>query len=108
MAAQRVIRLPHEMQPVVSAFTSLDEIGRSLRDARDVAGLTVTQAATGAGIDSFEVEALESGAIGMRDRVETVRAVRSYAGDDWALPVIYPGEEEVLDEVHVHHYQLFD
>jgi quinol monooxygenase YgiN len=35
-------------------------------------------------------------------------AVRSYAGDDWALPVIYPGEEEVLAEVHVHHYQLFD
>jgi quinol monooxygenase YgiN len=35
-------------------------------------------------------------------------AVRTYAGDDWALPVIYPGEEEVLEEVHVHHYQLFD
>jgi quinol monooxygenase YgiN len=35
-------------------------------------------------------------------------AVRSYAGDDWALPVIYPGEEEVLVVVHVHHYELFD
>ena len=35
-------------------------------------------------------------------------AVRSYAGDDWALPVIYPGEEDVLEEVHVHHYELFD
>ena len=35
-------------------------------------------------------------------------AVRSYAGDDWARPVIYPGEEDVLVEVHVHHYQLFD
>ena len=35
-------------------------------------------------------------------------AVRSYAGKDWATPVLYPGEEDLLAEVHVHHYQLFD
>jgi hypothetical protein len=34
--------------------------------------------------------------------------VRAYAGDSWRDPVLYPGEEEVLDEVHVHHYELFD
>ena len=35
-------------------------------------------------------------------------AVRAYAGDSWREPVLYPGEEEILDEVHVHHYELFD
>jgi len=35
-------------------------------------------------------------------------AVRAYAGNDWAKPVIYEGEEAVLAEVHVHHYELFD
>jgi hypothetical protein len=35
-------------------------------------------------------------------------AVRAYAGDSWRDPVLYPGEEEFLDEVHVHHYELFD
>jgi quinol monooxygenase YgiN len=35
-------------------------------------------------------------------------AVRTYAGKDWATPVLYPGEDEILAEVHVHHYQLFD
>ena len=35
-------------------------------------------------------------------------AVRTYAGKDWATPVLYPGEEDILDEVHVHHYELFD
>jgi quinol monooxygenase YgiN len=35
-------------------------------------------------------------------------AVRAYAGDSWRDAVLYPGEEDVLDEVHVHHYELFD
>jgi len=35
-------------------------------------------------------------------------AVRTYAGKHWATPVLYPGEDEILAEVHVHHYQLFD
>jgi quinol monooxygenase YgiN len=35
-------------------------------------------------------------------------AVRTYAGKDWATPVLYPGEEDILAEVNVHHYQLFD
>ena len=35
-------------------------------------------------------------------------AVRAYAGKDWSKPVIYDGEEQVLAEVHVHHYELFD
>jgi quinol monooxygenase YgiN len=35
-------------------------------------------------------------------------AVRTYAGEDWALPVLYGGEDQVLAEVQVHHYELFD
>lgn len=35
-------------------------------------------------------------------------AVKAFAGEDWQKPVIYPGEAEMLREVHVHHYHLAD
>jgi hypothetical protein len=66
-----------------------------LRLAREQAGLTLDEAARGAGVASAEAEAFESGALGdLHDRVETLRALRAYAdsielpGGDYALAAI--------------------
>src|ERR1700678_3854520 len=74
---------------------TLADIGRLLRLAREQAGLSLDEAATGAGVSRADAEAFESGAMGdLHDRVETLRALRAYAdsielpGGDYALAVI--------------------
>ena len=74
---------------------SVPDIGRSLRLARELADLTLDEAATRAGLRSAVVEALESGSVGpQHDRIETLRALRTYAdslglpGDDYVLVAI--------------------
>src|SRR5581483_2630175 len=68
---------------------------RSLRKAREQAGLTLDEAAARAGLSSTDVQGLESGTVArLRDRVETLRSLRTYAdalglpGNDYALAVI--------------------
>jgi transcriptional regulator with XRE-family HTH domain len=71
---------------------SVPDVGRSLRLAREQARLTPEEAAERSGIPVTEVEALESGAVSrMRDRVETLRSLRSYANS-----LGLPGNEYVL------------
>jgi DNA-binding XRE family transcriptional regulator len=74
---------------------SVPDIGRSLRLAREHADLTIEEAARRAGLARSEVEALESGTVSrMRDRVETLRSLRTYAdslglpGHDFVLAVV--------------------
>jgi hypothetical protein len=71
---------------------SVTDIGRSLRLAREQAGRSVQAAADAAHLTPAEVEALESGTEGrLRDRVETLRSLRTYAdslnlpGNDYVL-----------------------
>jgi DNA-binding XRE family transcriptional regulator len=74
---------------------SVPDIGHSLQRARELAGLTLGEAATRAGLRSATVEALESGGVGpQHDWIETLRALRTYAtslglpGDDYVLVAI--------------------
>jgi hypothetical protein len=74
---------------------SVPDIGRSLRHARTQAGLSLPEAAIRIGVASSELEALESGTVGrMQDRIETLRALRTYAdslglpGDAYVLTVL--------------------
>jgi hypothetical protein len=83
---------PRHMRPTSA---SVPDIGRSLRFAREQARLPLDEAAARANLTPDEAEALESGAVErMRDRVETLRSLRTYAdslglpGNDYALAVI--------------------
>jgi hypothetical protein len=74
---------------------SVPDIGRSLQQARTQAGLSLSGAAMRIGLASSELEALESGTVGrMQDRIETLRALRTYAnslglpGDAYVLAVL--------------------
>ncbi len=74
---------------------SVPDIGRSLRMAREQTGLSLGEAAEQAGLNRADAETLESGTVSrMRDRVETLRSLRTYAdslglpGNDYALAVI--------------------
>jgi hypothetical protein len=74
---------------------SVPDIGRSLQHARTQAGLTLPEAAMRIGVASSELESLESGTVGrMTDRIETLRALRTYAdslglpGADYVLTVL--------------------
>jgi hypothetical protein len=76
-------------------LASVPDIGRTLRRAREDAGFAVAAAADRAGVTPAELEALESGTVArMDDRVETLRALRSYAnslglpGNDYVLAVV--------------------
>jgi hypothetical protein len=65
---------------------SVPDIGRSLHQARTQAGLSLSEAAMRVGLASPELEALESGTVGrMPDRIETLRALQTYA-DSLGLP----------------------
>jgi DNA-binding XRE family transcriptional regulator len=71
---------------------SVPDIGRSLRLARERAGLSHEEVAERTGLATTELEALESGTVGrMADRVETLRSMRTYA-----LSLGLPGNEYVL------------
>ncbi len=74
---------------------SVDDIGRSLRRAREQADLSVEEAADRAGLECSDVGGLESITAGhMRDRVETLRSLRAYAdslglsGSDYVMAVV--------------------
>jgi hypothetical protein len=74
---------------------SVPDIGRSLQQARTRAGLSLSEAAIRVGLASSELEALESGTVNrMQDRIETLRALRTYAnslglpGDAYVLTVV--------------------
>jgi len=74
---------------------SVPDIGRSLLHARTQAGLSLPEAAIRVGVASSELEALESGTVArMPDRIETLRALRTYAdslglpGDAYVLTVL--------------------
>jgi len=74
---------------------SVPDIGHSLLRSRELANLTLEEAATRAGLRTATVEALESGSVGpQHDRIETLRALRTYAtslglpGDDYVLVAI--------------------
>jgi cytoskeletal protein RodZ len=74
---------------------SVPGIGRALQLARTQAGLSLPDAAIRVGLASSELEALESGTVGrMQDRIETLRALRTYAdslglpGDSYVLTVL--------------------
>jgi hypothetical protein len=74
---------------------SVEDIGRSLRLAREQARLTPEQAADQAGLSASEVNALESGdPARLRDRVETLRSLRVYAaslglpGNDFVVALV--------------------
>jgi hypothetical protein len=74
---------------------SVPDIGRSLQHARTQAGLSLPEVALEIGVASSELEALESGTVGrMQDRIETLRALRTYAdslglpGDAYVLTVL--------------------
>jgi hypothetical protein len=59
---------------------SVEDIGRSLRLAREQARLSLEEAAAQAELSAAEAEALESGDPSrLRDRVETLRSLRLYA-----------------------------
>jgi hypothetical protein len=77
------------------SLLSLAELGQSLRVARQLAGLTITEAASRVGAESTELEALESGNVGqMLNRIETLRTLRAYAdslglaGDDYLVAIV--------------------
>jgi hypothetical protein len=85
------------------------DIGRTLRHAREQSALTVDEAAARAGLEAAEVEALESGTVGrMRDRVETLRSLRTYAdsldlpGNDYVLVVVdlWPAADQIAGRPH--------
>jgi hypothetical protein len=71
------------------------DIGRSLRQARELADLTLAEAAARANLLDAAVEALELGHVGpQHDRIETLRALGAYAnslglpGNDYILVAI--------------------
>ncbi|HEY3842489.1 MAG TPA: helix-turn-helix domain-containing protein [Acidimicrobiales bacterium] len=69
-----------------STPTSVPDIARALRAARQGEGFDVPAAAERAGLSADDVEALESGIVGrLHDRVETLRSLRRYA-DSLGLP----------------------
>jgi Helix-turn-helix domain len=74
---------------------SVPDIGRALRAARERADYSVLQASTRASLSVHDVEAMESGTVSrLRDRVETLRSLRTYAdslglpGNDYVLAVL--------------------
>jgi transcriptional regulator with XRE-family HTH domain len=74
---------------------SVDDIGRSLQLAREQADLSMEEAAARAGLETTDLEALESITTGrMRNRVETLRSLRVYAeslglsGSDYVMAVV--------------------
>jgi hypothetical protein len=74
---------------------TVPDIGRSLRQARELADLTLAEAATRANLLDAAVEALELGHVGpQHDRIETLRALQAYAnslglpGNDYILVAI--------------------
>jgi transcriptional regulator with XRE-family HTH domain len=83
---------------------SVADIGRSLAQGRETAGLSLSDAARRTGLNVMELEALESGTADLLHyRVETLRALGAYAnslglsGDDYVLaavalwPAVSPG-----------------
>jgi hypothetical protein len=88
---------------------SVPDIGRSLRLAREQARLSTLEAADRIGLSRADVETLESGTVArMRDRVETLRALRAYAnslglpGNDYVLAVLdlWPNADQSLTRIH--------
>jgi len=74
---------------------TVPDIGRSLRQARELADLTLAEAAARAHLRDEAAEALELGHVGpQHDRIETLRALRAYAnslglpGSDYVLVAI--------------------
>jgi cytoskeletal protein RodZ len=74
---------------------TVPDIGRALRQARELADLTLAEAAARADLRPATADALEVGNVGpQHDRIETLRALRSYAnalglpGNDYVLVAI--------------------
>jgi Helix-turn-helix domain len=89
--------------------TSVPDIARSLRLARERAELTVAEAAARAGLGNAVVEDLESGnVVQQQDRIATLRSLRSYAdslglpGSDYVLVAVeqWPSIAPVLSTGH--------
>jgi hypothetical protein len=98
---------PEEMR---ATSDSLNDIGRSLRFSREQAELSFDEVAQLTGLNGADIEALEGGAVGrLRDRVETLRMLRTYAdflglpGNNYVLaavdlwPSLEPGTARGLD-----------
>jgi hypothetical protein len=78
--------------------SSVPDMGRSLRLAREDAELSLGEASTRAGVAAAVIEALEAGNVGpQHDRIATLRALRTYAES-----LDLPGDEYVL--VAVEHW----
>ena len=89
--------------------TSVPDMARSLRLARERAELTVAEAAARAGLGNAVVEDLESGnVVQQQDRIATLRSLRSYAdslglpGSDYVLVAVeqWPSIAPVLSTGH--------
>ncbi|HEY1831297.1 MAG TPA: helix-turn-helix transcriptional regulator [Acidimicrobiales bacterium] len=93
---------------------SLNDIGRSLRFSRQQAELSLDDVSQLTGLDRADIEALEGGAVDrLRDRVETLRFLRTYAdflglpGNNYVLaavdlwPRLEPGAARSLDSAPV-------
>jgi len=96
--------------PVVRIFRARVIPGRQAELADLVRELSIPQLSQSEGLLAYYPGAPlgDSEEFSMISIWRDLGAVRAYAGKDWAKPVIYDGEEAVLAEVHVHHYELFD
>jgi len=95
--------------PVVRIFRARVKPGRQAEWADLVRELSIPQLSQSDGLLAYYPGAPlgDSEEFSMVSIWRDLLAVRAYAGEDWTQPVIYDGEEDVLAEVHVHHYQLF-
>lgn len=98
------------MPPIVRVFRARVKPGRRADLQRLVRDLSIPELSQAEGLLAYYPGAPlgDTEEFSMVSVWRDLGAVRTYAGDDWAQPVIYPGEEDALVEVHVHHYQLFD
>ena len=88
---------------------SVPDIGRSLRLAREQARLSAEEAGQRISLSRGDIETLESGTVArMRDRVETLQALRRYAdslglpGNDYVLAALdlWPSTDTSLTRIH--------
>ena len=98
------------MPPVVRIFRCRVKAGRRAEWEQIVREVSVPKLSQSEGLLAYYPGAPlgDSEEFSMVSIWRDLGAVRAYAGKDWSKPVIYDGEEQVLAEVHVHHYELFD
>jgi quinol monooxygenase YgiN len=98
------------MPPVVRIFRARVKEGRQAEWERLVRDVSIPELSQAEGLLAYYPGAPlgDPEEFSMVSVWRDLGAVRTYAGPSWAQPVIYPGEENALAEVHVHHYELFD